>query len=761
MAQKLHKSIYRQKKSIYVMKDSKEARSNSISEKKYVISTPVSHIWQNNISKSSERKTSTDDTSVYVKESLVKLCLRKLVCLVKNGAFKFSYLAYIIVFLILPAIAVEVMQSSLYEKGGVKQITKFVTQIWLKEQYIFLLNYGILVLLFLCIILLFNNFWIASIIYIIFFGVLGVANYFKVQFRSEPVIPSDFNFIGNAGEISSFIPADGYSLIFTVVWILLVSFIVCSLFWFLDSRRHFIRFQKKTLYKEYKEHVKKRDYKDLPSRLKAKVRTINPWLFAVRCVCWIAPFSVLFSFVWFVSESGSWASRLASACSNATVGFSELGDMQKNGYVVGFVRYVHVKAIDEPEGYSKAKMNEIADKYKDEASKINASRNNNLTDNTVIMVLSESFSDPTRVPGIQLASDPMPQIRSLKETCTSGLALSTGYGGGTANIEFQALTGLSMTNFNTSVIPYQQLIPSQKWTPSFNQLWNDANGDDSSQAFHSYNRTMYFRGTNYKKFGFSTFWTADGPNEISFSDTIDNSEYISDESIYQSVYEEVSQKDSGNQFIQVVTMQNHMPYYDWYDNNEFKDDDLSEYEDDYEKQDVETYAKGMQYTDASTIDFLNQLNELDKPITVIFYGDHLPGIYKHENGKTEDARVLRETDYFIWSNSASNNGEEKIQNGTAYTSSNYFMALAAEHMDAKVTPYLAFLTKMRNVIPAIAPAESEDNDSPMYLDVNGNRINKENLTKEMKDLLEEYKLIQYDITSGKNYLKQTDFMNLE
>lgn len=761
MSQRLHESIYRQKKSIYVMKDSKEARSNSISGKKYVVSTPVSHIWQNNISRSSVKNIPTDDINVYVKESLVKLCLRKLVCLIKNGAFKFSYLAYVIVFLILPAIAVEVMQSSLYEKGGVKQITKFVTQIWLKEQYIFLLNYGILALLFLCIILFLNNFWIASIVYIIFFGVLGVANYFKVQLRNEPVIPTDCNFIGNAGEISSFIPADGYSLIFTVVWILLVSFAVCLVFWFLDSRRHFIRFRKKAFYEEYKEHVKKQDYKDLPSRLQAKMRTINPWLFAVRCVCWIAPFSVLFSFVWFVSETDSWAAKLASACSNSTVGFSELGDMQKNGYAVGFVRYIHVKAIDEPEGYSKAKMDEIADKYKGTADKINANRDNNLTDSTVIMVLSESFSDPTRVPGIQLASDPMPQIRSLKETCTSGLALSTGYGGGTANIEFQALTGLSMTNFNTSVIPYQQLIPSQKWTPSFNQLWNDANGDDASQAFHSYNRTMYFRGTNYKKFGFSTFWTADGPNEISFSDTIDNSDYISDESTYQSVYKEISKKNSGNQFIQVVTMQNHMPYYDWYDNNEFKDDDLSEYEDDYEKQDVETYAKGMQYTDNSTMEFLNQLDELDKPVTVIFYGDHLPGIYKHENGKTEDARVLRETDYFIWSNSASNNGEAKMQNGTAYTSSNYFMALAAEHMDAKVTPYLAFLTKMRSVIPAIAPAESEDDDSPVYLDANGNRINKENLSKEMKDLLEDYKLIQYDITSGKNYLKQTDFMNLE
>ena len=48
-------------------------------------------------------------------------------------------------------------------------------------------------------------------------------------------------------------------------------------------------------------------------------------------------------------------------------------------------------------------------------NQINGTRANNLTDNTVIMILSESFSDPTRVPGIALAEDPMPNIRALKE----------------------------------------------------------------------------------------------------------------------------------------------------------------------------------------------------------------------------------------------------------------------------------------------------------------------------------------------------------
>lgn len=55
--------------------------------------------------------------------------------------------------------------------------------------------------------------------------------------------------------------------------------------------------------------------------------------------------------------------------------------------------------------------------------------------------------------------------------------LSPGYGGGTANIEYQALTGLSMANYSPTLsIAYQQLVPSLKWAPTINQAWNAANG---------------------------------------------------------------------------------------------------------------------------------------------------------------------------------------------------------------------------------------------------------------------------------------------
>ncbi|ERI87071.1 hypothetical protein HMPREF3193_01336 [Bifidobacterium breve] len=115
------------------------------------------------------------------------------------------------------------------------------------------------------------------------------------------------------------------------------------------------------------------------------------------------------------------------------------------------------KTMDKPENYNEETMAALAKRYKKSAKNTNGSRANNLTDNTVIMILSESFSDPTRVPGVELTEDPMPNIRAIKDITTSGLMLSPAIGGGTANIEHQALTGLSLALFDDSMqSPYQE-----------------------------------------------------------------------------------------------------------------------------------------------------------------------------------------------------------------------------------------------------------------------------------------------------------------
>lgn len=676
---------------------------------------------------------------------------------------KFSYAFYTAIFFLLTSFEVLFIQWGMYSephyaKGThvsqatkilnsvAGQLTKFVSQMWLEQKYLFLINFVALALIYLALICICNRFWIATATFGSVMSIYAVANMLKVQLRGEPIIPADLSFLsgGDTGNIVSFIPKDSETFISSAVTTLLWFLVVCFICFVLDGRRKFI-------YCSWTHPF-------------ASIKNILGNL--TRIIAAVLSVAIFFSFTWNLGTPNSWPYKWIRDMGYKAELWNPTDDAQANGPAISFLNLTHVKAMDEPNGYSKEAMQKLAQRYSKEAALINKNRANNLTDNNVVMILSESFSDPTRVPGIAYDIDPMPHIRSLKNTTTSGLMLSPGYGGGTANIEYQALTGLNLANFNSSLtVPYQQLVPTQKSPYSFNQIWNEKYGSNGSTAVHPYYSSMYLRNANYNKFKFSYFYTLDSKKPIWHQHHIDKSPDVDDASAYQCILDLLDKQNTTNndnpQFLQLVTMQNHLPYNDWYDNNEFKDADVSKNLGYWDRYSIDTYTKGVSYTDKSTLAFLESLDKLDKPVTVIFYGDHLPGIYDDASKDKNNALTLHETDYFIWSNNASKSRGIKIDHATSYTSSNYFMAMAAEHMNAKVSPYLALLTKLRENVPAISrivvQKGGRSKGNATYLDSNGNEIEKQKLSKTAKQLLKDYELVQYDQTSSKGYLQNTKF----
>lgn len=672
---------------------------------------------------------------------------------------RFSYAFYAIVFTLLTSAEVIFLQWGVYseptyDKGDevdqttkilnsvAGQVTKFVSQIWLEQKYQFLLNFIGIGLIYLALVFVLNRFWIATVIFGAAMTAYGVANSIKMGLRNEPILPSDLSFVsnGNGGNLLSFIPKDQQALVNGAITVLIWFSCACLLLFVLDGRRRFIHCS----------------WKYPSSNAKNIIGTSSRALAAILSVV------LLVSYTWNLNIPGAWSYTLATNLGYKPVPWNTYEDAKSNGPATTFQSLVRVKAMDKPSGYSKKTMEEIAARYTKEANKINTSRANILTDSTVILILSESFSDPLRVPGISFDIDPIPNIRALKDVTTSGLMLSPGYGGGTANIEYQSLTGMNLANFNDQLIsPYQQLVPSQKNVYTFNQIWNDACQVQCSYAFHPYLKNFYLRDSNYKKFGFKYFRTIDSKPALKYQDHIDAG-YVSDASAYQNVIDQLNQSDGESQFIQLVTMQNHLPYGDYYTNNEFKEADTSTGLDENEEVQIDTYAKGISYTDQATATFLDQLNMIEQPITVIFYGDHLPGIYASAAKYKENQLTLHESDYFIWSNSSSSSAGSKLSpEESDYSSSNFFMASAAEHMDAKVTPFLALLTEVHQSVPAVSRFASTDADwgtgSTSYLDSSGQLIKKKTLSSEAKHLLEDYRLVQYDQTAGKGYLSENWF----
>ena len=585
-----------------------------------------------------------------------------------------------------------------------------------------------------------NRFWVATPIFLAVTFIVAVIEHFKVSIRYEAILPSDLNFLkADAGNLMSFMPSGAQWTILIAV-AAFAAFV--ALFVFLNrlDARHGRLFRGSD----------------------KQSRSVNA---IARLLLILLPglFFTLYSMQ--VSTVGSWAKGFATVMGDKPSMWDSVYDAQRNGPLVAFTRQLNPKVMVKPDDYSEETMKQVAARYEKAAKKINAKRSANMTDSTVIYVLSESFSDPSRVPGLKVNKDSIPNIRKIKQNTTSGLMLSSGYGGGTANLEYMGLSGLSMANFDSSLTsPYQQLVPSEHWTPTINQMWG---ASKNSIGLHPYESSMYSRATNYKKFGFSHFYTLTGPDVISHQDKIDDSPYVSDEATYQSTLEEV-RKTKSNQFLQVITMQNHMPYHDWYKHNDFKASSTTgkPLKDD-EKESIETYQKGASLTDGATAGFLSELDKLDKPVTVVFYGDHLPGIYSSASADDDNSLALHQTDYFIWSNKASGTQGNKIDNAE-YSSPNFFVAQAAEHMDAKVSPYLAFLTEMHSKISAMEPPVVNNiqgwdripEGQNIYLNSKGEPMAEDDFDAETKQLLADYRLIQYDITTGKNYLKDTSFMDL-
>ena len=613
----------------------------------------------------------------------------------------------------------------------------FVSKMWTDGNFVFVLNVILVALLYLMLLMLFNRFWTASIVILAVGIIVAAIEHFKVEIRYEAILPADLGFLGsNTGNMLTFIPAGAHVTILVALGAFAVLLALILVLRHFDGRKgRMIRTDNLSL--------------NLTSRL---ILLLLPILvFALYCI--------------HVSTTDSLANKFSRALGDTPSMWDSVYDAQRNGPLVAFTRQLTPKIMDKPSNYSEETMKKVAARYQKEAETINASRTNNLTDSTVVYVLSESFSDPSRVPGLKTNKDSMPNIRKIKAGTTSGLMLSSGYGGGTANLEYMGLSGLSMANFESSLSsPYQQLVPSQHWTPTINQLWG---APVNSLGYHPYESSMYSRATNYKKFGFSHFYTLTGPDVIKYQDKIDESPYVSDKSSYDSALEGIKSGKT-NKFIQIITMQNHMPYHEWYENNDYTAESTTGTPlGDDEQQSIETYQKGVEITDQATQEFLNELDALDKPVTVVFYGDHLPGIYSSASEDDNNSLALHLTDYFIWSNKASSSQGNKASDA-AYSSPNFFVAQAADHMNAKVSPYLAFLTEMHSKIAAMEPPvvnkiqgwDRIPEGQNIYLDQNGNPMSTDDFDKETKQLLADYKVIQYDITAGKNYLKDTDFMTL-
>lgn len=561
-----------------------------------------------------------------------------------------------------------------------------------------------------------NRWWLSSGITILFYlGWLGVS-ILKIAARNEPIIPTDVSTLTAPGEMLGMV--NKWMIVFTLI----VAIIIITLCWQLEKR------------------------------VGSSCR-FNP---IIRIAIAALSCAYLFSFS-FANHSNSIVYKQLQNIDDTPYFYSQLRGAKMNGTLLQFANNIDVHVMNKPKGYSAATMKALANRYSKLGAKINQNRTHNSVGNqNLVFVLSESYSDPSRIPGMKVSGNPIAYLHQLKKRSTSGLMLSSGYGGGTANMEYQALTGLSIANFSPTLpTPYSQLVPYQGRTFTINNLFNYSIG------IHPFSANLYSRKTVYKKFGFNKFYHFDGGDQITYTQKIQRSPRVSDDSAYKEVTLNLKRQPHGK-FVQLATMQNHMPYEPTYYTKKNYHVSGKGFKTPDQKAQIETYIQGIHYTDQALKEWINQLDKLKQPTTVVWYGDHLPGIY-HGLPMGKYGTQLHETDYFIYSNAAARKtNQNRLTWQHQLVGPNDFAAMALAQMDVKVSPYYALLTKVAEDIPATslptngtAKNNSAHQGGTDFVNARGKHVK---LTAKQKKLFHDYQLVQYDLTAGRHYLLKNSFL---
>lgn len=527
---------------------------------------------------------------------------------------------------------------------------------------------------------------IATIIWII----IGIADYKKLATTGEPLFPWDLLQIKNAQEMGRITKGmiSPLAIVLTVVIVAALVFLIIKL---------------------------------------PKIKIHWP----LRAVFAIVSCLMIFGFVNLVSSQ----SKLATSIHYQNVFWNQKVNYTQNGFLFAFTGNLKQKLIEKPDGYSKDRIAEIAKKY---ASLPDSTAAKTAVDKpNIVYIMDEAFFDPTRLTSYKFSEDPLKFIHSTEKNTPSGFLLSPEFGGNTANVEFEALTGQSMYFMKDGSIPFQQKLTKMSFLPSIVSILKDRGYQ--TLALHPFDKTFYNRNRVYPMLGFDRFT---GEKDLTSPERMTPDGYVSDKSAFKELIRELKQSGDQPTFFHLVTMQNHFPFTKGPNgpNTVSVEGVQPEYKDE-----LETYVQDTKLTDEALQYLSEQLKTIQRPTVVAFWGDHLPalatGIYAG-TGFDSNPRLKHETKLLFLANF-------DIGQTPVGTMSPAFIGPTIFELSGQPMPtYYKLLTKVKSEIQGLSKNVLINTDSVMK---------KEELTSAQQELLKDYKMVQYDIIAGENYAKDLMF----
>jgi len=527
------------------------------------------------------------------------------------------------------------------------------------------------------------------------FLLIELVNRFKLQLRDDPLLPYDFLLGGEVANVVklSELPVSKYLLAMILMFVLASIFVV----FFVKS---------------------------------PKLKIISAISGVILCIL-----AFVYAFTSFYNDTNKF-----SASEEGFNIYSTADMYRSRGFVYSFLLDIRTFRQLKPEGYTKQDAEQLLEQY------AIAREDNPLEKPHVIAIMGEAFYDFDRIPGVKFTegNDPLANYREILKESYHGRIITSVFGGGTSSTEFTFLTGHSTCLLPNGITPYKTHIRSKKY--SLVRYFSDYGY--TATAFHPGHPWFYNRQNVYEFFGFDSIYFRP---DMELSDGDLRGGYVTDKAAVNFILVDLQKhlgKDAQSPYFNfTVTIENHGPYY-------YKKVDEKILVKPYGMEDstyemINSYLYGLRESDRALGYLVSELKNLDEPVVLLYFGDHLPFLnsdyegYKALNfnigqGKGVEAFVNHySTPYFIWSNDAAkelikkNTG--KVPEGEAPEISTCFLGPELQkYLGFTPSPYFEFLSRLQESMPVV---------THYYYKQDGEYVTE--LSSENQKLLSDYRKLQY------------------
>ncbi len=424
------------------------------------------------------------------------------------------------------------------------------------------------------------------------------------------------------------------------------------------------------------------------------------------------------------------------------------------GVITGFMTNLQNLDIDEPEDYSEEAMKALKEEILSQpqpdplfAGSYAEQGQGNVTQPTIIYVMDESFWDVSRLEeyGVTFDREICPNLHQLQESSAWGRVYSPSFGGGTCDVEFEALTGHSCTYLPTGCKPYQQHVTGPTFAlPAY---LKEEFGYETI-AIHGYYKKFWNRIRAYPNLGIDTFIGLEDMDDPEKKRPADwQGGLVTDAEMARQIISAYEEREGDEPlFLHAVTMQNHTSYTakNYPDEERVRVLEAPEGLDEETVGALEDFATGCREADAMLGQLTEYFSQVEEPVILVFWGDHYNPVgsgYQvytatgYASGDSNDPQ-LHQTDLLIWSNY----WQEPVELGTiaAYEVSPVMMDLYGLEKPL----YFEYMTRQLS---------QGYRSCTLGTTVNPDGSFSNELTQEQRVWYQNHWLLEYDLLFGQEY----------